>query len=203
VAHVVHLELFKIPAEMHFDRLLLQSATALLQPAKFVKALMFPHQLPLVTRQLCVGVDADFVVVVVVEEEEVDVFFVELGATLDFDVELIDVLLDEELIGVELEDFLLEDTRMVDVDMEDILLVDTEVVDVDMEDSLLVDAGVVDVDREDMLPANEELVDVEDAMREELVEVLKERYQFERSVSPRQSPAVTPFQPLALMRSKK
>ena len=33
-------------------------------------------------------------------------------------------------------------------------------------------------------------------------ESLKERYQFVRSVSPRQSPTVTPFQPLALIRSK-
>jgi hypothetical protein len=42
------------------------------------------------------------------------------------------------------------------------------------------------------------LVEVED---EDDEESLKERYQFERSVSPRHPPTVTPFQPLALMRS--
>jgi len=36
---------------------------------------------------------------------------------------------------------------------------------------------------------------------EDTEESLKERYQFERSVSPRHSPTVTPFQPLAWIRS--
>jgi len=65
--------------------------------------------------------------------------------------------------------------------------------------------GLIDVD---VMTGGDEtggvdVVEVDVETPDVVVEVsLKERYQFVLSVSPRHSPTVTPFQPLALMTSK-
>jgi hypothetical protein len=72
---------------------------------------------------------------------------------------------------------------------------------VDVEDTIVVATTVevtevlVDTDVLAETPAVEDKV-------AEAVEPLRVRYQFDLSVSPRHSPTVTPFQPLALIKSK-